>query len=135
MACISSRNRILQHCTAMHAGPDLVPTAIFQNGLKCTLVNVAGAAFARPMAAPGTGIERAESPVRVQGPNIIGVDGNVLNMKGVNWFGFDVRSNQSTSTCDSDGCWLSACKPTIKFVCKRPRAACILQGLACIDMP
>jgi hypothetical protein len=68
-----------------------VPSAIFQNGRKCSLVNVAGAAFERPMAAPGIGVERAETPVRVQGPNIIGVDGNVLAMKGLNWFGFDVR--------------------------------------------
>ena len=78
-----------------------MPSAIFQNGRKCSLVNMAGAAFQRPMSAPGVGVERAETPVRVQGPNIIGVDGNVLAMKGINWFGFDVRGQSSDNNVSS----------------------------------
>lgn len=71
----------------------MVPSAIFQNGQKCVLVNIAGAAFASAAAAPeaALGAEAGETAVRVLGNNIIGVDGNVLQMRGVNWFGFDVR--------------------------------------------
>lgn len=29
--------------------------------------------------------------MRLLGPQIIGVNGNALQLKGVNWFGFDVR--------------------------------------------
>ena len=85
------------------AGPDLVPTAVFQNGRKCMLVNVGGAAFvnAKSPAAGGGGTERAETPVRLSGPNIIGVDGNVLAMKGLNWFGFDVSRLFSSSSSSS----------------------------------
>lgn len=92
MPWLNAATAMLGQHMLLHAGPDLVPSAIFQNGRKCSLVNVAGAAFARPMAAPATGIESAETPVRVQGSNIIGVDGNVLKLKGINWFGFDVSS-------------------------------------------
>ena len=73
---------------------DLVPKAVFQNGRKCTLVNVGGAAFGAGDAAMGSsgkgGVEAAEQPISVSGPNIIGVDGNAVALKGVNWFGFDV---------------------------------------------
>lgn len=75
------------------ADMDLVPASIFQNGQKCILVNVGGAAFgAAGSASGGGGAEAAETPIRLSGPNIIGVDGNILEFKGVNWFGFDVRS-------------------------------------------
>lgn len=99
------------------AGPGLVPSAIFQNGRKCSLVNVAGAAFQRPMSAPGIGVERAETPVRVQGPNIIGVDGNVLAMKGINWFGFDVRRHNIDECINSRACFasLNLCHLQCKF--------------------
>ena len=67
------------------------------------------------MSAPGVGVERAETPVRVQGPNIIGVDGNVLAMKGINWFGFDVRG-QSIDECINTR------------ACSGPFNLCHLQG-------
>ncbi len=70
---------------------DLVPKAVFQNGRKCTLVNVGGAAFGTSMSSSGGGgVEAAEQPISVSGPNIIGVDGKAVALKGVNWFGFDV---------------------------------------------
>ena len=72
------------------AGADLSPQSIFQNGRKCILVNVGGAAFPTAAGTGGGGAEAAESPIRLLGPQIIGVDGNVLQLKGVNWFGFDV---------------------------------------------
>jgi hypothetical protein len=56
---------------------------------------VGGAAFP---SAPGTGdggAEAAEKPIRLLGPQIIGVDGNALQLKGVNWFGFDVSLSSS----------------------------------------
>ena len=72
------------------ADANLVPTSVFQNGEKCILVNVGGAAFPSSPSDGGTSTEAAEKPIRLSGPNIIGVDGNALAMKGINWFGFDV---------------------------------------------
>ena len=116
------------------AGPGLVPSAIFQNGRKCSLVNVAGAAFQRPMSAPGVGVERAETPVRVQGPNIIGVDGNVLAMKGINWFGFDVRG-QSVDSVHEHPSLLCSLEPvsTQILLCNTCTAciASVFAGMLC----
>ena len=74
------------------AGPDLSPQSIFQNGKKCILVNVGGAAFPTAAGTGDGGAEAAEQPIRLLGPQIIGVDGNALQLKGVNWFGFDVSA-------------------------------------------
>lgn len=65
---------------------------MFQNGKKCIIVRsglqaTALSAGRTPFAADS----RGETNIAVQGPNIVGVDGKVIALKGVNWFGFDVR--------------------------------------------
>lgn len=77
---------------------NLVPASIFQNGRKCTLVRVGGAAFGSSEGeVGGPGVEAGEQPISVQGPNIIGVDGKAVALKGVNWFGFDVSCPRASS--------------------------------------
>jgi hypothetical protein len=89
--CHLGRSGCCQHLPPVSAGADLSPQSVFQNGRKCILVNVGGAAFPTAAGSGDGGAEAAEKPVRLLGPQIIGVDGNALQLKGVNWFGFDVR--------------------------------------------
>ena len=89
-----------------------MPLHVYQNGKKCIGLALGGAAF--PSFTFFGSV--AKTPISVSGPNIIGVDGQPLAMKGVNWFGFDVRILHSISlnrslsvTCN---CMLLESQPT-----------------------
>lgn len=81
---------LIRSCSSA-AGIDLLPTAVYQNDRKCILVrNGLSASAFDVQRTPFGSTGRPETPMRLSGPNIIGVDGEVLAMKGLNWFGFDV---------------------------------------------
>ena len=72
-------------------GAELLPEQVFQNGNNCIIVRsgIQATAFSAGRT-PFAGGGRAETPVALQGSNIIGTNGMVIALKGINWFGFDV---------------------------------------------
>lgn len=89
-------------CVPLAAGIDLLPTEVYQNNRKCILVrNGLSASAFDEQRTPFESTGRPVRPIKLSGPNIIGVDGEVLAMKGINWFGFDV-SNLSPACVPSD---------------------------------
>ena len=67
------------------------PQAVFLQGRQCDLTLTVNVTNETPVIPVDTSqlIESSPQPVSIDGINILGVDGEVLTLKGANWFGFE----------------------------------------------
>ena len=95
-----SRPGTLCMCPSAHACAELsragavqafTPQAVFLNNEPCDLTLNVEINDHTPAIAQDTSqlIESGESPITIQGTDLYGVDGNKLQLKGINWFGFE----------------------------------------------
>lgn len=84
---------------------NVAPTAVSIAGKTCSL-NITKT----PGADPENGaIESGSSPLTTSGGNIIGLDGNILSLMGINFFGFDDGNTML------DGLWAGSDQLTLDF--------------------
>ena len=84
---------------------NVAPTAVSVAGRTCSL-NITATPGATPA---GGAIESGASGLTTSGGNIIGPDGNVLNLIGLNYFGFDDGNTML------DGLWAGSDQLTLDF--------------------
>lgn len=84
---------------------NVAPTAVFIAGQSCNL-NITVTEGAAPS---GAATESGGNPLSTQDGNIIGPDGNVLNLHGANYFGFDDGNTML------DGLWAGSDQLTLDF--------------------
>ncbi|KAK9839537.1 hypothetical protein WJX81_008252 [Elliptochloris bilobata] len=88
---------------------DFAPTNASVNGEACTLSVVSDIDAPVPEL-PGTpAVDEILQPVSIQNSSIIGVDGQPLNIRGINWFGFE------TSATMTAGLWAGSTSLTADF--------------------
>ena len=84
---------------------NVAPTAVSIAGHTCSL-NITQTPGAKPSSGA---IESGASSLTTSGGNIIGLDGNVLNLLGINYFGFDDGNTMV------DGLWAGSDQLTLDF--------------------
>ena len=92
--------RLYDHLSQHFAGVQaFTPQAVFLQGRQCDLTLTVNVTNETPVIPVDTSqlIESSPQPVSIDGINILGVDGEILTLKGANWFGFE----QPVSFADS----------------------------------
>lgn len=84
---------------------NVAPTSVSVAGRVCSL-NITATPGAQPQ---GGATESGSSPLTTSGGNIIGPDGNTLNLVGLNYFGFDDGNTML------DGLWAGSDQLTLDF--------------------
>ena len=69
------------------------PQAVYLNGEQCQLTLTVDVTNVTPEIPLDTSaqIESSAVPISIRGTDLYGVDGNKLQLKGINWFGFELQ--------------------------------------------
>ena len=96
------------------------PQAVFLQGRQCLFTLTVNVTNETPFIPIDTSqlIESAPQPISIDGINLIGTDGEVVTLKGANWFGFEQPVSLACSTC------LCTCQAA----CQQSLSTCAVHG-------
>ena len=75
------------------------PQAAYLNGRQCTLTLSVNVTNQTPTVPVDTSLTEASTMVSLSGTDIIGVDGNVIQLRGINYFGFEQPVRCAALSC------------------------------------
>ena len=94
-SCLASSSHAAE-CMLLTPAPcaqAFTPQAVYLQGEQCQLTLTVDVTNVTPEIPLDTSaqIESSAVPISIRGTDLYGVDGNKLQLKGINWFGFELQ--------------------------------------------
>ena len=85
------------------------PQAAYLNGRQCTLSLSVNVTNQTPTVPVDTSLTESSTMISLSGTDIIGVDGNVIQLRGINYFGFEQAVRHAAARCWDTCCLAPPC--------------------------